>query len=362
MKSKQKILIYSARGMGNVGDDLVAEMAKQIFSGLYRRTSIRFGTIPFKKEDVDWADIVGLGGGGIIYDHEDNIKNYTDPLEYAVKLGKKTFVQSVGVQGDLVSEYAQKRYAEVLKSVDFVSTRHKIGAEKLSRIGVENVHTSTDLGLFAGNLYHGTPSKLGRSGKKLQAIKKQHGSRIVGVSVASEVWREELMRDMSIEERDWRLRANRHHFDVIHKIADRDTVVLLVHSLDDLEMYEKIAQGHDNIHIINLSAEHASSKELYEVYSQVDVLMASRYHAFIMGLLTGTSMVVYDGKIGDMIRENLPEYSDKIYRLDDAMKDDTIRQMYISLSPVSFSVTEKSRAALVSKLNDMNSIMQTVLR
>jgi len=190
------ILILGSYGLGNVGDnvcqDTLSDFLKQegIIAKCYHP--------PIKKSLIKWADLVMLGGGGLLYDSGEVISlkqsnasffnqllrylflipevqklvqtrfvrailgilplittnaiaivdNYLNPIETAIQLGKPTAGIALGTQG-ICTEYGRKRYAETLSRLDLLTVRDPSDKAILESIGVSpqnGIEVCEDLG------------------------------------------------------------------------------------------------------------------------------------------------------------------------------------------------------------------------
>lgn len=91
------LLFVGASGYGNIGDDAYVDVARQAFGDDH---ALQFANSdPAGLAFVGWADVIVIGGGGLIYanqtDHFDRMKAY---LDLALELGKPFLFWSVGLQ------------------------------------------------------------------------------------------------------------------------------------------------------------------------------------------------------------------------------------------------------------------------
>jgi polysaccharide pyruvyl transferase WcaK-like protein len=146
---RHKYLVISPNGYGNAGDDLCAYCGRFAITQTDRDAEIRIGRPPMRRSVVDWADVVVLSGGGILYDRElKNVDNYMRYVDYAVSRGKRAAVLGAGVQG-IVTEDGRRRYRESLARCAFVSVRTAEDKRALDAIGFNRATATLDIAFFA---------------------------------------------------------------------------------------------------------------------------------------------------------------------------------------------------------------------
>ena len=99
------------------------------------------------------ADVVMLGGGGLLYDTADggapraqNVAYYAGLLRHAQELGRATAVLGIGVQG-IHTPLGRAAYAEVLRRAAHVSVRDPGDLQVLrEELGVDRAVLAADLG------------------------------------------------------------------------------------------------------------------------------------------------------------------------------------------------------------------------
>lgn len=309
-----KVVVISAYDMGNVGDNLVSEIAKRIAQSARRgRVRVRFSPPPYRSHDIEWADVVIMGGGGLIYDSDKrNIDNYMESLKHAQLMGKKTAIIGVGVQGEIVSTYGKSRYKDVLNHVDLITIRHAAEAAELRKIGVESpIHVLPDISFCLPNFEF--RSRIDIEGvKALEALVSFKGDdAVVGISVANEVWDNHLMEKLSREECEQQRKNNESLRRLVNETAKKSKVALLLHSRDDKDFYESVIKSSGNsedITLIDLT-KIKGARELLAMYGQLSGVVASRYHAFTLAIMSGLPVLGFSGKISRTIEDFLPSLS-----------------------------------------------------
>jgi polysaccharide pyruvyl transferase WcaK-like protein len=313
-------LVVSAGGMGNIGDDIVGLVAAQVCKSQYQG-NIRYAGPPYQRTDVEWADVVVIGGGGLFYDWStENVDNYLNFIEYAKYMGKKTVALGVGTQG-ITTNYGKRRYSEVLNNLtDLITVRDEKDAIVLSDdVGVTKpVHVAHDLAFLLPQYYGELSRNISNHAKEqLTLVRdlKSQGRPLVGVSIAAYMWTGEFLDGLSPSEKKIRQEAYQACVEHTQKLAATHEVLLLLHSKDDLEFYQEIQQGHDHITLIDFSNDRNDAVAMLDVYQQLDVAMVSRYHGLILALLAHKPVAILgtQEKIVKSVNSTLPEFSDYLF-------------------------------------------------
>lgn len=334
-KSRLRVLVASAAGMGNIGDDLVGTLAGAIFSQ-EAQAEIKFASLPHKQVELEWADVVVVGGGGIFYDWSyDNVNNYLNFLEHAKYMGKKTVALGVGTQG-ITTDYGKRRYREVLSNMtDLITVRDEKDAAVLADIGVTRpVHVAHDLALLLPQYYDELAKRISQHAKKqishLQQLK-SGGRPLVGVSIAAYMWTDEFTAGLPQSEVKVRKAAYQTCIERIRKLARTYEVVLLLQSKDDQDFYSEIRQeSSDHVTIVDVTDNKNDAVAMLDIYRQLDVALVSRYHGLLLALLAHKPVVILgtQEKIVKSIQSTLPSFSGSLF------KDNQISQFFDACSDV----------------------------
>ncbi|MEM1661048.1 MAG: polysaccharide pyruvyl transferase family protein [Candidatus Bathyarchaeia archaeon] len=147
MTRSLKVLIANAAGYGNLGDDSIRDALVDAIRQLYPTVEVICTHPPPEKKLVEKADLIIVGGGGLLYDSDfANVEYYMRYLEWAQELKKPNVVIGVGVQG-ISTERGKKYYQRVLNRVDLITTRDRESREILmNNVGVSApIHICADL-------------------------------------------------------------------------------------------------------------------------------------------------------------------------------------------------------------------------
>lgn len=279
----KNVLVISANGYGNVGDDICGYSGKYIIEEAFgiRNVTIRVVSPPVNDSDVDWADAVVIGGGGLLYDGDyNNVKNYMDPLEATIENGKKTAVLGVGVQG-INTEKGKEHYRRVLNKVDIVTVRSPVDKKLLDEF-VENVVCTQDIGFLTDEWVSGLSLRERfriRSYRARGAKKPRLGLAPVDlVRIKGDAYDE----------------TSANFVDSLHnnldEIAKKFDVLLLCHSADDIEYYRALVSQHPGVRLVNYK-DISNISGMWEIYKTLDLVIASRFHAIILATLAGVPTV-----------------------------------------------------------------------
>lgn len=288
-QKKLTILVVSASKFGNAGDDAITESSVSILSKAFKGARIILARPPFCRLDVNLADVIVLGGGGILYDScFNNAMNYCDYLLYAHSQGKKTFGIGLGTQG-IKSARGRELYKNSLDTCDVVVVRNERDREVIvNDCGVASpVMTTNDLVFQFGRDI--TPVKWSEPRKK-KKLK-------IAISLLDS---KNLLAAKRM--RDYRAGC----IDTIEYLCNSFDVCFVVQSKDDLELYNSYIKKYD-AKIISYGYGH--SKEFIEFYKTVDLSITSRFHGFIFSLLAGIPIISVGsnaGKIERLITSSVP--------------------------------------------------------
>ena len=295
------ILIASANGYGNVGDDLATLTVSKFFKRQLKNPTIRFTRPPMDKALIDWADVVVVGGGGLFFDTlPDNVENYLGYLRTAQRQKKLTMVIGIGTQG-ISTESAKKAYREVLNKTDLITVRHQNDADELQSIGVtQEIHVLADP-VFALPKAR-TPYALQPAARKRP---------VVAISLANTRQRPEVMEKLDPELREkWQKLQDKTDAGIAALTKTYD-LQLILHSEDDRETYEAWSKAY-NIPILGghskANKPHAS-QDTAKLYADADYVLTSRFHGLILALIAKKPVFAlgFEGtKIHHTIRTQIP--------------------------------------------------------
>lgn len=300
-----KVLIVSAAQMGNVGDNIVSMVTEGIFSDLYE-ADVRYAELAFRREEVEWADVVVLGGGGVFYDwSKDNVDNYLRFIEHGYYMGKKTIALGVGVQG-IQTDFGKRRYRESLPLADLVTVRDEKDAQALSdEAGVRTpVYVTRDLAFLLPRYIPllGRKYQSGERLDQLRSLKTTAEKPLLGISLASEVGA--ALDKGTTKDQAARQKRDEEYIELITQLSERYVPVLYIQSRDDRELYDRIQAEVNGVQVVD-TTEHTDVPTVLDAYRLFDVVLTSRYHGMILSLLAETPTIVMDGVNSGKIRKTI---------------------------------------------------------
>jgi len=191
------VLIIGGYGLGNVGDNTGRDVLLDFLG--QERVEVKWHLTPLKQDLIEWADLVLLGGGGLLYDSGGEVltlqwsnanlcnrflrflylkpkiqqltqhrsvrnilgvlpfvttnataivDNYMNPLEVTFQLGKPIAGIALGT-GGIYTEYGKRRYTQTLSKLDLLTVRDPEDRATLESVGVSpkgGIEVCEDLG------------------------------------------------------------------------------------------------------------------------------------------------------------------------------------------------------------------------
>lgn len=294
------VLIASANGFGNAGDDIATIAIERWVQAIMPGAEVRLTRPPMDHALVDWADVVIVGGGGLLYDGVTaNVENYLAYLRAAQREHKTTMVVGVGTQG-ISKPWAIRAYSEVLNKVSLITVRSEADAAVLRGIGVRrNVYALTEPSFSLMSQF--------ADGDKAPAKRERP---VLAVSLANTKQSGEIMRTLEPDKRA----AWRALYDNIDRqfgeLARHFDVRLVLQSEDDLPLYQRWHKKYDvPIQQVDNHGKPHESLRLIEYYRDADLVLTSRFHGMIFGLLAQrpvAALAFANTKIDWMVHGQLP--------------------------------------------------------
>lgn len=298
-----RCLVASARGMGNLGDDSTACAAQLLLEEALPGCEVRHTGPPPQRAMVEDADLVVLGGGGLLYDScYDNARNYTQYLLWAREMGKPALCLGIGTQG-IRSSLGQELFRQALSGPGPVHVRSRKDLELLrDEVGVQcAIEVGQDLA-FSLPL----PDRLPRSARKRPLL-------YYVLVDASRLRAARTLRSY--------LEAARAVYPLLER---RFEIACVVQSEDDLELYRSLPHSQP-LRLLRLDPTTAIA-----AYQQADLVLSARFHGVVFAALAGTPVISVSSR------------GPKIHRL--------LSEALPSLQPGLIPITEFSAARLESKL------------
>ena len=280
-------LIASAYGLGNIGDDAVTLVAGRIAAQAGFSRVIFAGAVA-SFDLVRQADVVMLGGGGLLYDTADggapraqNVAYYAGLLRHAQELGRATAVLGIGVQG-IHTPLGRAAYADVLRRAEHVSVRDPGDLQVLrEELGVDSAVLAADLGFGLASWVWPPAAALRCRGRLALVVPGVLSARIAAEADAT-----------------W--------IGLIQALGQAHEVVIAQHTDDDRALCARLAAATGARLEVLTGRGVVRSAELYR---QAATVVTARYHGLVFGLLAGCRLLPVTtpgGKQGRLIRWALP--------------------------------------------------------
>lgn len=290
-----QVLVIGASGMGNVGDDLLA----QVLTDMLRRVSD--ARVWLSHSDIDVHQLkrfsaVVVGGGGLIYASRDgsnetqNLANYLKLGPMCAEVGIPVALMGVSDQdhaGGLFRDATTEEFAGAcLARFAISTTRDADSAALLARLGLPRVEAGPDL-LFAWHGRAKRAAKLASPGAKV-AI----GGELMGVSFLAEGLRAELglLRDT---------------------VAGLEIDILMM-SDDDVPHSQRLKSllGRLGATVAVEDLRGRDLESLVHAVRQYKGLITTRFHGLVTAALSGVPVLAIDvaeGKKTRLLRELSPD-------------------------------------------------------
>lgn len=322
----RRAVVVSAFGVGNVGDDAVSFGAREV---LYRNG---FDDVELVGPNpdysvIDGADLVVVGGGGLLYDSSfSNVSNYTAPIRYAYERGIPSAVLGVGAQG-IRTTLGAAAYKDALSLARLVTVRERSDATLLTEtVGLKNVHTTGDLALLLAD------------GPRPVPVRRDPNLAVLSLSHSLESW---------LAKRDSTIDA---YLDETLEALGKgyNTVVGVVHSVDDEAIYERLRQRRE-IHVVKAAEFDVSA--IMDLYASAGLAVSSRFHGLLFSVMGRTPLVQVCGptsKSGRALAERFPSLTRAAILLDHANRNLRIGDAIEFVQPVG----DEERSAAIAGARD----------
>lgn len=289
-------VIISAYGCGNIGDDAVTIAAGEIArrAGMTRWRALGPGALA---ADIDAAELVIVGGGGIFYDisfrdapEVENIANYTAPLRYAREMGKATAILGIGTQS-VATPLGRAAFARAMRDADVITVRDPMDVAVLEGLAPEQpVRLSADLAFALAALDPDPPEPIPLAERPLAII--AFGAFTETTPPADGRTLEDCVAAL------------------VRHLATTHEVLLALHSDDDAPFYARVADitGARVQRLVDIG-----TRATLALYGSARLVIASRFHGVIFAALAGAAIVPVckpDTKIGYLMRHGLPSLTE----------------------------------------------------
>lgn len=296
---RRRAVVVSAHGAGNIGDDAVSLAAAHI------ARSVGFEEVDlsgpaWSPEQVDSADLVIVGGGGLLYDiHHlgdadvENVGNYTSPILRARLLGKASAGLGLGTQS-IATPLGQRAFGHALRAADLLTVRDEGDvAELRERLSMAGARLTADLAFALRALERpGRP----RPPPVPMAADGPAGRPLALVALPATISRAFGGMDGLVE----------YGAALLRELAETHQVLVAQHSADDAELCASLRQAAGaRVQPLDRIGVRAS----LALYRAASTVVTGRYHGIIFAALGGRARVVAIGrestKIGRLLRHDL---------------------------------------------------------
>jgi polysaccharide pyruvyl transferase WcaK-like protein len=318
--SKTKIKIFGAAHCGNVGDDLIARILVGYLEKWFGDAA-EVSLIPQQKqhEQIKDADILIIGGGGLIYDYDiNNVKNYCEAIEYAHNYRIPVYFMGMGVQ-HVFSEEARKLYGAELPKVSAIATRGTHDSEFIvADLGytASRVVTSRDLVFLYDKVIGARPRPV-RSSKKP----------VLSLSLAD--WQlgknyQHIQPGLADQYKSYReyLEAN------VSTLKKKFDVKVVCQAREDKKISKYLAEVFET-EVVEFSTLEEST-QLIEVYRASDYVITNRYHGLIAAIIARTPAVGVSfstHKSQRLIDDSFPSLRSQFYTVSDFVEGDFVAKL-----------------------------------
>lgn len=326
-----KYLIVSANGYGNVGDDLIARAVQGFIIEADPKAEVKLTRPPYDPTLMSWTDAVFIGGGGILYDHDElqaNVNNYMQYAKEADQLKKPIYVIGIGEQG-ITTNAGREAYKTGLNLASLITARSQKDKQVLvDEVGVtQPVYALQDV-VFALPLMaelplfdrlklmfrgHSKPRlafclpRLGGQGFKVHQL----GDRISKVTADYETY----------------LASQK-----IDPLFDEFDVTLVCQSRDDVYYYTQLRDRFKAPLVYAHTYE--AAPQTVKTYLESDIILTGRFHGLILAAMLGKPVAavgISGHKLDKLINEGLPSLKGSFFPLEQFVGEDIcakLRQLY----------------------------------
>lgn len=318
-----KIKVFGAANCGNVGDDLIAYVLKNYLMENVGSREVEVSFIAQQQQfaEIPDADILIIGGGGLIYDYDiNNVLNYCKTIKFAHDYRVPVFFMGMGVQ-HVFSEEARDMYREALQYVKAIAVRGEEDARYIREdLGYANdlLITSRDLVFLYDDIapHDGTVPVAASSEKPILAL-----------SLAD--WRlgdnyNNIQDNLSDEYVSYRQYIK----EALPKLAEAFEVKIVCQASEDQAICRELAESIDSEVIEFPSIE--DSPGIIRLYRGVDYVITNRYHGLIAAIIADTPVIATSfstHKSERLIKDSFPSLYDQSFSIKEFVNEDIFRKM-----------------------------------
>lgn len=280
-----EVAIQGAYGGSNIGDLILGEVIKS------RIEKEGYGAKLFGHPHTNFSrwDYLVIGGGGILYQDEEN------NLEYRMKAAESADNFSVHGVGTPILTEESKEHLEVLEKADKISVRDKFSKQKLGQFIEAEIDITADPIFVLANEF--------RREEDVETIGVNFRPIAPGCIDSFEGYREveEYQSSFNEIQEQYKEYCGRLWEELLQEYED---VVFLAFSPKDADFAAGLGIEQNRI-----KSPMKPRKELQYIHTNIDKMVATRYHSLIFAIITGkeTKILSYAPKVSALAeRLNLP--------------------------------------------------------
>lgn len=291
-----KINVFGAAHYGNVGDDLIGLALQQFLQTHVADSQVTIYP-QHSRYAIEQADIVVIGGGGLIYDYDmANVRNYLQIINEAQADRIPVYMMGIGVQ-HVFSQEACDMYRQTLPFVTAISTRGEHDSRFITQeLGypASRVVTARDLVFLLEPDAHTAPDAPEPTSRRpklaLSLADWQLGSNY-----------KKIDSHLASDYTNYRRYLSRH----LPRLAERYDVTIVCQAREDIELSQELGAmfGVTPVYLQDF----ADAMQLITIYQQQDLVVTNRYHGFIGAMVARTP--VYGVSYGSHKTERLVQDS-----------------------------------------------------
>jgi polysaccharide pyruvyl transferase WcaK-like protein len=314
-----RIVIFGATGSHNVGDDILGITLQKMIQKTMPDAEVLLKP-QHLREDIETADLIVIGGGGLIYDADfENVTNYTEIILRANDQGIPVFMAGIGVQY-MFTEKAKEVYRNALRFVKAISVRNDVDADYLvNELGCrpDQIIRSRDLAFLAAEV-------LSVAGERPHNTKKRLVLSLADWKLGKQNY-EKIAAGLDAQKDSYLAYVKA----AIPRLLQTYDVQLVCQAVEDRELYEMLRSANPELTVVEFK-DIEDSARLIDVYRAADITVTGRYHGLIASVVAGTPAigVSFGGhKIKKLIDDSFPSLESQFFTVGDFVKDDILTKL-----------------------------------
>lgn len=329
-----------------MGDDICAYAGKYAVEQVDPNAEVIVSAPPMKVSDIKWADYIILSGGGILYDREpSNVENYLQYIDKASKLGKKSAVLGVGVQG-IVTEEGKRRYKKSLSKCEFVSVRTKKDKQLLDETGFTDSVATFDIAYLTPSYVKEIKSSFW---KRYKDKPKPKNKPRVGICMINLRMLKGDAYDGVFKEFD----------NTIEKFIDQARkdfdIFLIQHANEDAKVMKPLAYKYDITFVPYKSIQDLPG--LFRLYKTLDLMIGVRLHSIALGIMAEVPVIGIGSSSAKQLRlanYGLPTLKSQFYTFNNVKKLSKSLQRITDDKSIHQNILSTDEYSYITSMNNEN--------